>query len=99
MLVPESSVPRSRRLRRPQGAPSNTALAGRSLNVRRSVAKLATAPGALPDIERQCGRGEIDDPDVAVEIERALHLRKVSRRHERLLVHEERGHDRHADEI
>ena len=42
---------------------------------------------------------QVEDADVAVQIERALHLRQVVGAHERLLVDEQRGDDRDAGEI
>ena len=42
---------------------------------------------------------QIQDADVAVQIERALHLRQIVRADERLLVHEQRGDAGDAGEI
>src|SRR5689334_6584277 len=56
----------------------------------------SASPGA---IQRHDEHDEIENPDVAVQIERALHLREIVRRYERLLVREQRGDDGDAGEV
>src|SRR3954466_13101460 len=53
----------------------------------------------LSKVQRQRGGSEIDDADVAIEIERSLNLREVRVAHQRLLVREERGDKQYAAQV
>src|SRR5688572_21165014 len=56
--------------------------------------------GALAaGINRNRGDQKIENADVSVEIEGELHVREISRADERLLIHEETGDGRNAEEI
>src|SRR5262245_28091642 len=50
-------------------------------------------------IQRHGQHDQVENPDVAIEIERPLHLRQIVGAHERLLVHQQRGDNDHAGEI
>src|SRR5262245_16207191 len=60
---------------------------------------LTPSGGTSPDIDRHGSRREIEDPDVAVQIERALHLREVVGADERLLVDEQDRDEADAREV
>src|SRR5262245_32342990 len=71
----------------------------REASAERGTYRVLSADRSLSDIQRHDEHGEIQDADVAVEIERALHLRQIVGRHQRLLVNEHSGDNRDAGKV
>src|SRR5260370_41961867 len=63
------------------------------------VTPTMTEAARSADIQRRSEHDQVQNPDVSVEIERALHLRQVVGADERLLVREECGDDADSGEI
>ena len=71
-------------------------LRGSLLVQTRAIVNWTRADRWLTNVNGRRRGDEIQDPDVAVEIERALDLRQIVGADERLLVHQQRGDDRDA---